>query len=71
MRIAELRKLPNVEKLRIVETLRADLTSDESVIESPAWHEATLQETAEDYVAGRLVPLDWETARSELRSRFE
>ena len=71
MSIAELRKLPPVEKLRIIETLWADLAREEDAFESPAWHEEELKKTEADYAAGRLEALDWEDAKKELRKRFE
>lgn len=49
MSIAELRKLPAGEKLRIIETLWADLAGDEDAFESPAWHEQELKKTEEDF----------------------
>ncbi|HEY5909494.1 MAG TPA: addiction module protein [Verrucomicrobiae bacterium] len=71
MSIAELRKLPSAEKLRIIETLWADLARDEDAFESPAWHEEELKKTAADFGAGRIEALDWEDAKNELRKRFE
>ena len=71
MSIAELRKLPSVEKLRIIETLWADLAGDEDAFESPAWHEEELKKTEADLAAGRIEALDWEDAKKELRKRFE
>ena len=71
MSIAELRKLPSVEKLRIIETLWADLARDEDAFESPAWHEEELKKTEADFAAGRIEALDWEDAKKELRRRFE
>ncbi len=71
MSIAELRKLPSVEKLKIIEALWADLASDDDTFESPAWHEEELKKTEADYAAVRIDALDWEDAKKELRKRFE
>ena len=71
MSIAELRKLPSVEKLRIIETLWADLAGDEDAFESPAWHEEELKKTEADFVAGRIEALNWDDAKKELRKRFK
>lgn len=71
MSIAELRKLPSVEKLKIIEALWGDLVADEDAFESPAWHEEELKKTEADYGAGRSKALDWEDAKKELRERFE
>lgn len=71
MSIAELRKLPSSEKLKIIEALWSDLASEEDSFESPSWHQRELQKTEADYAAGRVEALDWETAKKELRARFE
>lgn len=71
MSIAELRKLPSVEKLKIIEARWGDLARDEDTFESPAWHEQELKKTEAEYAAGRLKALDWEDAKKELRQRFE
>ncbi len=71
MSIAELRKLPPTEKLRIIEALWSDLAGDEESFASPAWHEDALRQTEEEFAAGRIETLDWEDAKKELRKRFE
>ena len=71
MSIAELRKLPRDEKLKIIETLWSDLAADEQSFESPAWHADELRKTEADLAAGRIEVLDWEVAKKELRERFE
>jgi hypothetical protein len=42
MNIAELHKLPTIEKLKIIESLWSDLTASDAEIPSPHWHEAKL-----------------------------
>ncbi|MGV3754330.1 MAG: addiction module protein [Verrucomicrobiota bacterium] len=71
MSIAELRKLPADEKLRIIEALWADLSADEDAFTSPAWHEAELKKTEAEFAAGKVEVLDWAAAKKELRQRFE
>ena len=71
MSIAELRRLPNSEKLKIIETLWADLSADEASFESPDWHADELRKTEEDLKAGRVTAVVWEEAKKELRKRFE
>lgn len=71
MSIAELRKLPSSEKMKIIEALWSDLASEEDSFESPSWHQRALQKTEADFAAGRVEVLDWETAKKELRARFE
>ena len=67
MSIAELRKLPPAEKLRIVEVLWSDLTGNQEDFESPSWHADALRETEQKYVAGEVEAVDWELAKRELR----
>jgi putative addiction module component (TIGR02574 family) len=71
MSIAELRKLPADEKLKIIEALWGDVAADDEAFQSPAWHEAELRKTEADLAAGRVEMLDWEDAKKELRKRFE
>lgn len=71
MSIAELRKLPPAEKLKIIETLWSDLAEDQESFVSPAWHEEALRRTEAEFAAGRIELLDWEDAKKELRRRFE
>jgi putative addiction module component (TIGR02574 family) len=71
MSIAELRKLPADEKLRIIEALWGDVADDDKAFQSPAWHEAELRKTEADLAAGRIAMLDWDEAKKELRKRFE
>ncbi len=71
MSIADLRKLPSSEKLKIIETLWGDIVADEESFESPAWHQNELLKTEADLAAGRVEVLDWEAAKEELRKRFE
>jgi putative addiction module component (TIGR02574 family) len=71
MSIAELRKLPRDEKLKIIEALWGDLAADEEAFESPEWHADELRKTEADLAAGKVEVLDWEDAKKELRKRFE
>ena len=73
MSIAELRKLPPAEKLKIIEALSlwGDIAADDVSFESPAWHEEKLRKTEAELAAGRIEVLDWEDAKKELRKRCE
>jgi hypothetical protein len=64
--IAEIRQLPRAEKLRLMESLWAELSHDERELASPAWHEAELAATAQRLAAGQEPVLDWEAARAAL-----
>lgn len=71
MSIAELRKLPADEKLKIIEALWGDLAADDQAFASPTWHEEELGKTEADFAAGRIEALDWDEAKKELRRQFE
>jgi putative addiction module component (TIGR02574 family) len=71
MSIAELRKLPRLEKLKIVEALWEDLSAEPEVLESPAWHWEELEKTAQAHEAGEVEVLDWEDAKQRLKRRAQ
>jgi len=57
------------EKLRMMEALWEDLSRNSDALESPAWHEAVLQEREERIASGQAAFTDWEHAKSEIRQR--
>jgi hypothetical protein len=59
------------EKLRAMEELWKSLSQEEARLESPPWHEEALRETATRHDGGKEQPLDWESAKRELRKRAE
>ena len=67
----QIEKMSRDEKLQTMEAIWADLLKTEHEIESPAWHEAVLQQTEAGVAAGQEKIADWETAKRELRKRFE
>ncbi len=71
MNMTELHNLPAVEKLKIIESLWADLSGEEDGLPNLFWHEAELMETEQSYETGAIELLDWQQAKKELRSRFE
>jgi len=62
--------LSRPEKLRIMEAIWVDISQDESLTESPAWHKAALAETARRVISGVEPILDWEQAKRDLRKRI-
>lgn len=66
--IAELHKLPSLEKLKIIELLWDDLEEDS--LQSLSWHETELKKTEADFLAGNIKVVDWQQAKKELRARF-
>ena len=63
-------KMTVPEKLRLMETLWADLSRHEAAMELPAWHADVLRETAQRAAEGKETAIGWETAKKELRERF-
>ena len=63
-------QMTTADKLCVMEELWADLTRNEKEFESPAWHLEVLQQREERLKAGEEPPIDWETAKKELRDRL-
>lgn len=59
------------EKPRHNEQPWQSLTNSDSVLESPSWHHDTLRQTAQRYESGHEQPIDWPTAKGELRKLAE
>lgn len=55
------------EKLRAMEELWESLSTDATKLEPPAWHGDALRETEQRHEAGQEQPVDWATAKRELR----
>jgi hypothetical protein len=62
-----LAQMSTAEKLQVMEALWADLSRQETQLESPAWHEQVLRERDEAVRSGKEKPLDWETAKAQWR----
>ncbi len=65
----QLKKMSRNEKLMAMEALWADLSQDESRIDSPAWHEEALRQTERMVKAGKAKFVDWDDAKAILRRR--
>ncbi|MEI8140841.1 MAG: addiction module protein [bacterium] len=63
-------RLSRPEKLRVMEAIWVDLTQDEVLTESPAWHKEVLAKTARRVKNGAEPILDWEQAKRDLRKRI-
>jgi hypothetical protein len=59
------------EKLRVMETIWADLTRNEADFESPAWHQKVLEERGRRVKSGEEQFLDWNVAKQQLRDRLK
>lgn len=60
-------RLPRIEKIRLMESLWADLSTHGDEMESPAWHEGLLRVTEERFAAGQEEAVDWEVAKRQIR----
>ena len=67
----QIEKMSLAEKLQAMEALWADLSKNETQLESPQWHNDILKETAARVAAGQEQILDWPEAKQKLRKRFE
>jgi hypothetical protein len=54
-----------------MEELWESLSADPAKMESPPWHGDALHDTERRYKAGQEQPVDWATAKRELRLRRE
>jgi hypothetical protein len=67
----QIETMSRAEKLQTMEALWEDLSRTDAAVESPAWHQDVLRETEARVAAGQERIADWETAKRELRKRFE
>ena len=67
----QIEKMSRAEKLQTMEALWADLSKTDTEVDSPAWHNDVLKETEARVTSGQERIADWETAKRELRKRFE
>jgi hypothetical protein len=67
MTAAEIQQMSWEEKLRTLEELWEAITREGDRYESPAWHQEALNETQQRVESGSEKPIDWATAKRELR----
>ena len=67
MSALEIQQMHRLEKLKLMESLWADLSRDEAELASPFWHADALRETAERVARGEEQVLSWEQAKAEFR----
>ena len=67
----QIEQMSRAEKLQVMEALWTDLSKTEAEVESPAWHADVLRETEARVAASEERITDWDTAKRELRKRFE
>ena len=62
-------RLSLAQKLDLMETLWADLTRDETNLESPAWHGTILEDREKALKAGKVTVSDWEQAKKRIKKK--
>jgi hypothetical protein len=67
----QISQMSREEKLRVLEAIWTELSKDDAQVESPSWHEDLLKETEARVAAGQERTVEWQTAKQELRKRFE
>ena len=67
----QIERMSREEKLQTMEAIWAELSKPDAEVESPAWHEDALKETEARVAAGQERIAEWETAKQDLRKRFE
>jgi hypothetical protein len=71
MSIETVQQMSRCEKLKLMELLWEHLSRPDEAFESPAWHARELAATEQRLAEGKEQVMDWETAKKELRRRFE
>jgi hypothetical protein len=61
-------QMTRTEKLRMMEALWQDLSSDEAALVPPVWHEDALKEAEQAHAAGQTEFIDWQNAKGILRN---
>jgi len=63
----QLSQLTFSEKLDLLEAVWADLSREEEILESPAWHQGVLHDREAAFAAGKATVSDWEEAKERIR----
>jgi len=67
---AEIKQLPRVEQLKLMEILWQELSADQSALKMPSWHAEELQDTLTRFNEGKEEAVDWQVAKRQLRVMF-
>lgn len=67
----DLDRMSTAEKLRLMEDLWQNLSSDENSVPSPAWHGDVLAERQRLIASGEESYIDWEVAKKQLRAELQ
>ena len=64
-----IKQLSFTQKLDLMETLWADMIGNENKLESPAWHEAVLNDREAALEAGKITVSSWEDAKERINKK--
>jgi hypothetical protein len=64
-----IKRMSRADKLRVMEVLWADLSRDESEVESPGWHGHVLRETEQFVREGKAKFSDWPAAKRRIHRK--
>lgn len=67
----ELHQMPLQEKLFVMEALWDDISSHQSDVEIPQWHQTILDEREELVVQGKARFIDWEVAKKHITDAIQ
>ena len=62
-----IKQLSFTQKLNLMETLWADMTSSEKNMESPAWHGVILNDREAALASGKLSVSNWADAKNRIK----
>jgi len=62
-----IKELSFTQKLDLMEMLWADMIGNEKKLESPAWHEAILNDREAALEAGKITTSDWADAKERIK----
>ena len=66
---ADIENMSREEKLRAMELLWQEISTEDPAPESPGWHGEVLEQTRSRVSAGTEPVVDWEEAKRRLRSQ--
>ena len=64
-----IKELTFAQKLDLMETLWADMIGNEKNLESPAWHEAILNDREASFKTGKITASDWVEAKERIKKK--
>jgi hypothetical protein len=66
--LESIRKLPNIEKTKVMEFHWEELSTEQDNYCSPHWHKDALEETEQRMAQGKEQVIDWQEAKQMLRN---